>query len=208
MKAKAFIFDLGNVIINLHDMQQWWQHLAGLVDEHQLLKLRNEGFFLDYETGRISNQAFLSQLLQHKTRENVTEHTLHQAWVSLLGDIPPARIRLLKDLSQQFPLYLLSNTNHLHLDYILNELQNAYGHPVFDEIFSQTYYSQIIGLAKPDTAIYQHVLDDAALHAADCLFLDDKLENLEAAAALGIQTALVSPEMDIHHHLSHLLTSS
>lgn len=204
MKAKAFIFDLGNVIINLHDMQQWWQHLANHVDENQLQRLKNEGFFLDYETGRITNETFLSELLQHKTHESVTENTLQQAWISLLADIPPARIQLLKDLSQQFPLYLLSNTNHLHLDFILNHLQNTYGTPVFDDVFSKTYYSQIIGLAKPDAAIYQYVLEDAALQATDCLFLDDKLENLEAAATLGIQTALVSPEKDIHFYLGHL----
>jgi putative hydrolase of the HAD superfamily len=42
-------------------------------------------------------------------------------------------------------------------------------------------------MAKPDPAIYRHVLEQLGTSAEETLFLDDKLVNIEAARALGIQ---------------------
>ena len=45
-----------------------------------------------------------------------------------------------------------------------------------------------VGCAKPDPQIYRLCLSRLAVDAADALFVDDRLENVEAAAALGLQT--------------------
>jgi FMN phosphatase YigB (HAD superfamily) len=42
-------------------------------------------------------------------------------------------------------------------------------------------------MAKPDPAIYRHVLKELGTRPEETLFLDDKLVNIEAARALGIQ---------------------
>lgn len=43
------------------------------------------------------------------------------------------------------------------------------------------------GVTKPDLRIYQILLDRYGLKAEECLFVDDRLENVEAALALGMQ---------------------
>jgi HAD superfamily hydrolase (TIGR01509 family) len=48
-------------------------------------------------------------------------------------------------------------------------------------------WSYQLRIAKPDPAIYLHVLKELGTRAEETLFLDDKLVNVEAARALGIQ---------------------
>ena len=202
---KAIVFDLGNVIINLKDEKLWWkEHFTSILQEDRLLGLRKSGFFHEYEKGNISNDEFLTGLHQISKNDLVTKEDVRNAWIYLLADIPLSRIELLRKLAQKHPLFLLSNTNDIHLDYILDGILENYGNPVFDEVFTQCFYSQKLRMAKPDIAIYQHVLNETNFDPNDILFLDDKQENLDAAQLLGIQTALVSHENDIHFYLENI----
>jgi putative hydrolase of the HAD superfamily len=42
-------------------------------------------------------------------------------------------------------------------------------------------------MAKPEAAIYQHVVKELGIGAEEALFVDDKLVNIEAARALGMK---------------------
>lgn len=53
--------------------------------------------------------------------------------------------------------------------------------------FDNHIWSYQLRMAKPDPAIYRHLLEKLGTQPAETLFLDDKLENIEAAHALGIQ---------------------
>jgi FMN phosphatase YigB (HAD superfamily) len=44
-----------------------------------------------------------------------------------------------------------------------------------------------LGIAKPEPAIYRHVLNELGVQPEETLFLDDKLVNIEAAQALGVR---------------------
>jgi putative hydrolase of the HAD superfamily len=53
--------------------------------------------------------------------------------------------------------------------------------------FDALVWSFQLHMAKPDPAIYRHVLKQLGVQPEEALFLDDKLVNIEAAWALGIQ---------------------
>ena len=53
--------------------------------------------------------------------------------------------------------------------------------------FDVLVWSYQLGIAKPDPAIYRHTLDELGTRPEETLFIDDKLENVEAARALGMQ---------------------
>lgn len=65
-------------------------------------------------------------------------------------------------------------------------------HRRFDvfEVFDGIVVSGEIGLAKPDPAIYRHLLDRFALPAAGCLFIDDAPANVAAASSVGLAAHL------------------
>ncbi len=53
--------------------------------------------------------------------------------------------------------------------------------------FDVLIWSYRLGIVKPDPAIYRHTLAELGVQPAETLFIDDKLPNVEAARALGIQ---------------------
>ena len=67
-----------------------------------------------------------------------------------------------------------------------------------DECFNKCYLSNELHLAKPDPEIYKAVLADCGADAAECLYLDDNLANVEAACKLGWNASVSSsPEQTI-----------
>jgi HAD superfamily hydrolase (TIGR01509 family) len=53
--------------------------------------------------------------------------------------------------------------------------------------FDALVWSFRVGLAKPDPAIYRHILAELGTLPEETLFIDDKLPNVEAAREMGIQ---------------------
>ena len=102
-------------------------------------------------------------------------------------DFPKRRLEIIRNLaaSQKFKLLLFSNTNELHIDWIKKHI------PFFNEFkscFDAFYLSHEVKLRKPNTAVFEFILNQHQLIAEETLFIDDTKENTEAAATLGIHT--------------------
>jgi putative hydrolase of the HAD superfamily len=120
----------------------------------------------------------------------------------MLVTLPKYRLDMLEMLRNNFNVYLLSNTNSLHLEWIHEYLVNTYSVKQFEKTyFDQAYYSHIIGDRKPNASIFQHVISDAILTPERTLFMDDLKDNIDTAAKLGFQTYLVDKEVDIAEYL-------
>jgi putative hydrolase of the HAD superfamily len=104
----------------------------------------------------------------------------------LLG-FPKERIELLKKLKEDFPIYLLSNTNAVHI----SEFRKKIGEIKYQEfynLFDKVYYSHEIGFRKPNKEAFQLILDENNFNADEVLFIDDSLHHIEGAKNLGIKT--------------------
>jgi len=188
-KIQTIIFDLGGVIINLKTEQQWInEDLLPNFQPDALHKLQESDFFRDYETGKIDSIAFVQQLKQIANNNTVSDIEIKNYWNGILKDIPFHRFEILKKLKERYQLILLSNTNEIHLNEIYNYMQHKFGDDVLTPNFHHCYYSQEIGLRKPNRAIYEYVLENEMLRPENCLFLDDKTENLIEPKNLGILT--------------------
>lgn len=53
-------------------------------------------------------------------------------------------------------------------------------------IFDQTYSSCYMGVSKPDTNFWKIILEAENVPAKDTVFVDDRKDNCEAAASIGI----------------------
>ncbi|MDG4856711.1 HAD-IA family hydrolase [Streptomyces sp. T-3] len=82
---------------------------------------------------------------------------------------------------------------------------NPYEHTGIWDLFDVHVISEIVGLAKPDPAIYQLTLDRLGLPGQECVFVDDHPVNLPPAEALGISTVLATHETDTVAELERLL---
>ena len=54
------------------------------------------------------------------------------------------------------------------------------------DVFDVTVFSAEVGLAKPDPAIYERIVQQLEAEAGEAVFVDDYLPNVDAAAALGM----------------------
>ena len=92
-------------------------------------------------------------------------------------------------------------------------LSNSFGLDPYDpyahigvwNLFDVAVISEREGIAKPDPAIYQLVLDRMGLPGAECVFVDDQAINLPPAAALGITTVHASPDTTYVQQLTQML---
>ncbi len=144
-----------------------------------------------YEKGLISSDEFIQHYCE--TFPHLTSEAFRSSWNAILVDFPEHRLDFLTKLKQEgrYNLILLSNTNHIHIDWVK---QNIDFFEEFKSCFDAFYLSQEINLRKPDAEIYEHVLEKHSLKPGETLFIDDTPENTTAAAKLGIHTWNIDPE--------------
>lgn len=191
---KNLIFDLGGVIIDLaiNDTLQAFARLAGK-DPQAIQQLYNTApEFLTYETGHLGDAAFRS-FLNLNCATPGSDEALDQCWNGMLRGLPKVKLDLILSLKEKYNVFLLSNTNAIHVKYINEVMLPAIPGALtsLDDYFHKAYYSHIMKMRKPNTEIFEEVLADSKLNAHETLFLDDNHDNIVGASKVGIQTALV-----------------
>jgi putative hydrolase of the HAD superfamily len=177
----TIIFDFGDVFINL-DKEGTINGLKklGLTAWNEDLHQLN----LQFEKGQISEETFLQGL--QKQVPNASMEEILIAWKAVLLDFPLRRLEFLQKLSTKYRLFLLSNTDAIHIETFEKENGVSF-YSDFYQCFEKVYFSFEMGMRKPDTEIFRYVLTNHNLSAKHTLFVDDKKENTDAALSLGIQ---------------------
>lgn len=183
----SIILDLGGVILNIdyHRTIRAFKALGMDDFEHHFTQLRQARLFDRYETGRISDAEFREGLRPH-LHPDVTDTEIDDAWNAMLLDLPAARLDLLRELAQGRRLFLLSNTNGIHIRAFHAQLQRTHGLADLSGFFERVYYSYRMGMRKPDPAIFRRVCDENGLDPSQTLFIDDSPQHVEGARAAGL----------------------
>jgi glucose-1-phosphatase len=187
---KNVIFDFGNVLfdLDLPSIEREFRQLFTERYETAFQALRTRRVFELYETGGMGTDEFVEAVRRAGGEPYLTERQVVDAWNSIFIAMPKARFEFLLRLRQTHAVFLLSNINDLHERWIADYMQREHGIVDYQSrYFDGVYFSHLIRLRKPDRDIYEYVLADAELNAADCVFFDDLPENIEAARAVGIQ---------------------
>lgn len=176
----TIIFDFGDIFINL-DKQATIDGLErlGLSSWNEDLDQLN----ISFEKGQISRDAFLLGI--QKQIPNATIDEILMAWNAVLLDFPLYRLEFLQLLSKKFRLFLLSNTDAIHIDHF-EQREGASFYGDFYQCFEKVYFSYEMGMRKPDAEIYTTLIKRHELSPKRTLFVDDKKDNTDAAKALGL----------------------
>lgn len=200
---KNVIFDFGNVLFDL-ELEKLKSGFLNLMDDKgkKVLQLHTQsGLFKRYEKGEISSDTFVESL-RRSSRPPVSKEAIIAVWNSIFVDFPKERLDMLLELRKTYKVFLLSNINDLHLRWIWKYLEEKHGITDFERrFFDGVYYSHLVGMRKPDSNIYAHILSDADIIAEESIFFDDLEENIEAAEALGIQGAHHVVGREIREHV-------
>ncbi|WP_264525055.1 HAD family hydrolase [Flavobacterium sp. N502536] len=175
----TIIFDFGDIFINL-DKQATISGLQklGLTEWTAELDRLN----LLFETGDITRDAFLAGFQKELPNASIDE--ILEAWNTILADFPLYRLEFLQLLSQKYRLFLLSNTDAIHIETFENKTGISF-YSDFYQCFEKVYFSFEIGMRKPNAEVFQYLINKHELSPKRTLFVDDKKENTDSAAALG-----------------------
>ena len=186
---KNIIFDLGDVFVDL-EHEKFNQQLDFLGLENITSNLT--GYNQLYEKGLVSTEDFKNYYKNVLKDGGFAEEQLVRSWVSILGDFPLHRLLFLENIPDHYRLFLLSNTNELHIDHVKDRFGSEF-YNRFISCFEKIYYSFEINLRKPDAEPFQLIIKENQLTSSTTLFVDDSLENIEMADKLGIKTWHIVP---------------
>ena len=177
----TIIFDFGDIFINLEKEAQIEAfNKIGLSNPNEDLIKQNDLF----EKGEITAQNFLESFQKYLPNASLKE--IKEAWNTIIGDFPLYRLEFLQLLSYKYKLFLLTNTDEIHI----NRFEHKVGISFFSDFyqcFEKVFYSYEMGMRKPDPAIYSFILNKHDLNPKKTLFVDDKKVNTDAAEKLGMQ---------------------
>ena len=187
---KNILFDLGGVLYHIdYNLTKKAFEKLGVNDFNTYYSQQQQNELFDnLETGKISSKEFISKMLE--ILPSSSEEDVVDAWNALLIGFTKENINLLKYLSGKYKLYLLSNTNAIHIEKINNDLQDLFGYTALNEFFIKTYLSHEIGRRKPDIETFEWLLKDAGIKAEETLFIEDSVQHIESAKKTGIKTVM------------------
>ena len=180
----AFIFDLGKVIVDW-DPRYLLHQISP--DEARLKFLVNE--VLDLEWFREVDSGYpLSKAIEERSRiypDYATEMQVYvDRWPETIRGLFDCTLDIVRELhSAGFPLYVLSNWAAETWERVESDFD-------FLKYFDDVIISGHVGMAKPDTAIFELARDRFGVTPSSTLFIDDGPKNVEAARAVGFQAVV------------------
>ncbi len=188
------IFDYGGIFINI-DYEQTTKALNILSpqDATSLYSKKIQATFFDeFETGKLSSKEFIT-CLKESLKINASNDEITKAWNAMLLGIPKERFEFIKELREQKKIYLLSNINQIHEDFLNVYIQSRPELTNFYSSFDEVYFSHHIGLRKPNIEAFEFVLNKHAMPPEKTLFIDDSPQHIEGAKKAGLNTYYLSP---------------
>lgn len=181
------IFDLGGVILNIdYDLTIDAFKLLGVPTfDKEYTQAAQSILFDAFERGEIADTDFRAELC-HQMGLVLTDAQLDNAWNAMLLDLPAQRLSLLSALHTNKRIFLLSNTNRIHVRSFERSIKDTHGINDLTSVFEKTYYSCEVGMRKPEERIFRMVIESHGLNPNDTLFIDDSYQHIEGARKAGL----------------------
>ena len=194
---KSVIFDLGGVIygVDYHKTINEFKALGIDRFEEVYAKAGQSDLFNDLEEGKISRAVFVERIKTLSGQDMISSQ-IFIAWNSMLLGFMPDALTCLKRLSGSYRLFLLSNTNEIHIQ----EIESRVGAEVFSDfcaLFEKVYLSHELGLRKPHPEVFTHIIEEQELAASETLFIDDSIQHVEGAIKAGLRAYHLTDDQTI-----------
>ena len=188
----AIIFDFGNVLIDL-DYPRIIQEFKKVANKNQenIRKLVMDSKILNkFETGQIEPEKFHAAVNQILATD-LSESEFERIWNSMLKSITNERMEKVLKIGERFDTYILSNSNITHELAFEAMVVEATGRDSIRDFVKEAYFSHEVGMRKPNQDFYEFVIDDISNYPSRLLFLDDRLDNIEAARSAGMKAVQI-----------------
>ena len=194
-KIKNIIFDLGGVVLDIDESIVYKELEKMGISTSELARSKDFMEIMSkFDTGIYTAPTFRKKCKELLGLEKMTDQKFDSIWNAMLLDIPRERVEAIEKIKKHYKIFLMSNTNEIHYDLYVRDLQLRFGYNEFDELFNKSYFSFAEHLEKPDPRFFELILDHEQLLPEETLFIDDTAANIKVAKSLGINTYHISRE--------------
>jgi len=191
------IFDLGKVLVN-YNFQPFYKELGYIPSADFIMESTDT--VLEFEAGRISPEEFYHSL---KNIYNFTHdiEEFKKIWCSVFTDLTEL-VDFAKELKEDYKVYILSNTDIWHFKSIWKQFPELH---FFENNLMLSYE---LNAVKPKEEIFQKALRIYDIKPEECLFIDDKPENINGAKMIGIDGIIYTNAEDTINKIKKMLGTS
>lgn len=179
---RVIAFDCGGVLLSNAWADENYQKFSKQYNlDHDKVTEVFYRFWSSIELGKADETTFFEALKKEFSLQDSIDN-IKEAYRSTI-QINTSVLAIVRKLSHNYDLYTLNNEGKEWMDYRLEHFD-------LREYFKGFITSAYVGARKPDEKIYHMFLCIANAQPEECLFIDDKEENLIPASALGMKTIL------------------
>jgi len=190
--VEALLFDLGGVMIDI-DFERIFAHWArhSALDAAQIrARFSADTAYHAYERGELDSPDYFAHL-RRLLELDAGDDDIARGWNAIFVAAIDETLALVHEVRPRLPCFAFSNTNPVH--------QAAWSSrfPEVVSAFDAIFVSSEIGLRKPERKAFQTVAQRIGMAPSALLFFDDMGQNVDAAAALGMQAVRVRGPGDV-----------
>ena len=199
MEIKNIVFDVGKVLVYFEP--DWIMNKLGFTEETKAV-LRKAMFedplWNEVDRGVLSTEELVAAFAKNAPEyEKEIRDTYLRVGDSI--ELLPHAVEWTASLKERgYHLYIISNYG----EYTLEQTKEKMDFLKYMDGAIFSYQYQII---KPDARIYEQLLKNYDLKAQECVFIDDKAENVEAAKTLGYQGIVFTTYEAVTKELEEIL---
>ncbi|MFH1622655.1 MAG: HAD family phosphatase [Candidatus Omnitrophota bacterium] len=181
---RIILLDLGRVLIDFDHqiaVRRIKEHCS--LDEQGIYNLFFDSDITDrFEKGIISPINFYQEV-RNMLKAEISYDKFVPIWNEIFS-AHPGMLEVLESLKDHHALYLVSNINKLHFEYLQKEFRDYF------KYFSYIFLSYELGLRKPDSRIYKFIIDYLKTKPENIIYTDDRIELIGTAIELGMDAFL------------------
>lgn len=182
-EIRALFWDVGGVLLN-----NAWDHeerdlaITRFGIDRDEFEARHKEIVPAFEQGRMGLDEYLDRSVFYQARSFSREE--FKRFMFSLSKSKPGVLEIARGLAGKYFMATINNESRELNRYRIETFGLA-------DLFDLFVSSCFVGLRKPDERIYRLALDLSQRKAEECCFIDDRAENVEAAAKVGMRTVLM-----------------
>lgn len=197
---KNIVFDIGNVLAAF----RWWELLGDLGMEGEVREavadatVRDEKMWGEFDRSLLSDETIIAGCIKKAPQYEKEILSLFENIRDIVAEYPYSKPWLTELKQRGYRIYLLSN-------YGKTSFEATSANMSFLPLVDGRVISYEVKKVKPEPEIYVALLEKYHLNPEECVFLDDRAENIEAAEKLGFHGIVFTSKEAAEKQLEEVL---
>jgi putative hydrolase of the HAD superfamily len=191
----TIIFDVGGVLVK-GNSKYFFEKTAEYLGVEEPDMERKKDVWDDMQRGEIGLQDTIKEIYGIPISDEDMEKIIGiwgKNW-----ELDEEMVEFAKNLKKNYRLFILSNVDRESIekfkDLHLKRLN----------FVEEKFHSWKLGMIKPDREIYEYVLEKIGAEPEECVFIDDRPENIEGAEKVGIHGIVFKNREQLKNELKNL----